>query len=65
MLEQHEYEHLLAVGELQLNELMGVGLPAKTPGSEPGEVEAASASPTIRKTVCYHLYCTKLGQWYL
>ena len=44
MLEQHEIEHLLAVGEQQLQELMGV-CSGTASGSDPLEAEAASAPP--------------------
>ena len=47
MLEQHEIDHLLAIGRRQFDELMGIGRPATAPGSDPGEVEAASTSPAI------------------
>ena len=35
MLEQHERDHLLAVGEQQKQELMAVSTPASAPGSDP------------------------------
>lgn len=46
MLKQYEIDHLLAVGQKQREELLGIGLPAKSSGSEPEEAGAAPASPT-------------------
>ena len=49
MLEQHEIEHLLAVGELQKQELMGTS-PARTSDSETDGEVAATSSPAIAGT---------------
>lgn len=46
MLEQHEYEHLLAIGREQLEEL-GVGPVAKTEDSDSSDAGSTPAPPTI------------------
>ena len=46
MLEQHEIEHLLAVGELQRQELMGVSIEASAPGSDPDDESSNLSPPT-------------------
>jgi hypothetical protein len=47
MLEQHEIDRLLAIGELQRQELMGISSPARASVSDTEESGAAPESPSI------------------